>query len=213
MSFPEKRVTIQFFQKKFMRYRSLVIPVILALFWTSCRPNNTVPKPRGYFRYDFPKHEYQSFDSASFPFTFEFPVYGKIEQDKNLNREENSPYWINVAIPELNAVIYLSYKDIGPSDPYEKLVEESYKLTSKHDVRADYINSPPFKTRNGLSGVFYNVGGNAASAYQFYATDETKHFIRGALYFNATPNADSLLPATDFLKEDMEHLVETLKFK
>src|ERR1700744_181632 len=196
-----------------MRSKYLLLPALLALFWVSCRPDTPIPKPRGYFRYDFPEHAYQKFDSAGFPFTFEFPVYGKIEQDKSLNEEEHSPYWINVTFPEWNAVIYLSYKSIDPQNSLDKLVEESYKLTSKHDVRADYINAPQFKTRNGLSGVFYNVGGNAASAYQFFATDKTKHFLRGALYFNATPNADSLLPATEFLKKDMEHLVETLQFK
>jgi len=196
-----------------MRYKFLFIPAIIALCWMSCRPAIPVPKPRGYFRYDFPEHAYQKFDSAGFPFTFEFPVYGKIEQDLNLNKEEHSPYWLNVSFPEWDATIYLSYKQVDAANPLEKLIEESYRLTAKHDVRADYIKAPPFKTRNGLVGVFYNVGGNAASAYQFYVTDEKKHFIRGALYFNVTPNADSLLPATEFLRKDMEHLVETLQFK
>jgi gliding motility-associated lipoprotein GldD len=191
----------------------LLIPAVAVCFIASCRPDNPVPKRRGYPRYDFPEHAYRQFDSASFPFSFEYPVYGQLEQDQNLNKEEHSPYWINVTFKELNATIYLSYKDINSANPLDKLIEESYKLTQKHDVKADRIDAPPIVTRNGLKGVFYMVGGNAASAYQFFLTDETKHFIRGALYFNTTPNADSLMPANDFLKKDMEHLVETLQFR
>jgi gliding motility-associated lipoprotein GldD len=196
-----------------MRYKYLLIPALITLMFVSCRPNTPIPKPKGYFRYEFPEHAYQTFDSTSFPFTFEYPVYGKVTEDANLNRAENSPYWINVTFPQWDATIYLSYKEITTENTLDKLVAESYKLSSKHDVRADYINTPQFKTRNGLSGVFYNVGGNAASAYQFFITDKTKHFLRGALYFNVPPNADSLMPATEFLKKDMEQLVETLRFK
>jgi len=191
----------------------LLIPAIVVGLFTSCRPDNPVPKRRGYPRYDFPEHAYRQFDSASFPFSFEYPVYGTLEQDVNLNKEENSPYWININFKDLNAAIYLSYKEIDNANPLDKLVEESYRLTEKHNVRADKIDAPPIKTSNGLKGVFYEVGGNAASAYQFFLTDENKHFIRGALYFNTTPNADSLLPANEFLKKDMEHLIETMKFK
>lgn len=187
--------------------------VVITLLFVSCRPSTPVPKPRGYFRYELPQHAYQTFDSASFPFTFEYPTYGTLEQDVNLNKEEHSPYWINIKFKEWDATIYLSYKQINAENPIDKLVAESYNLTQKHDVRADGIKAPQFKTRNGLYGVFYEVSGNAASAYQFFVTDNTKHFIRGALYFNTTPNADSLMPATQFLKADMEHLVETMKFK
>lgn len=190
----------------------LIITAIASLF-AACRPDNPVPKRRGYPRYDFPEHAYRTFDSAAFPFTFEYPVYGQLEQDAHLNKEENAPYWINITFKDLNATIYLSYKEINSENPLNKLVDESFRLTEKHDVRADRIDAPPIKTRNGLKGVFYEVGGNAASAYQFFLTDTVKHFIRGALYFNTTPNADSLMPANDFLKTDMEHLIETLKFK
>jgi gliding motility-associated lipoprotein GldD len=140
-------------------------------------------------------------------------VYGKISQDANLNKEENAPYWLNVEFPDIGATIYLSYKPVTAQEPLSKLIEQSYKLSYAHDIRADYIKNPEFKTKNGLTGVFYSVGGNAASAYQFFVTDNKQHFLRGALYFNTTPNADSLRPASDFLKKDIEYLVETIQFK
>ena len=65
----------------------------------------------------------------------------------------------------------------------------------------------------GLTGVFFKVGGNAATANQFFVTDPANHFFRGALYFDATPNEDSLGIVNDFLQEDMKHLINTLKWK
>ncbi len=196
-----------------MNLIKLFIPIIMITWLASCRPAVPVPKPRGYFRIDLPQHAYKTFDSTGFPFRFEYPVYGTITQDLQLNKEERSPYWLNVEFKDMSAAIYISYKSITPQEPLSKLVEESYRLSYAHDIRADYIKTPEFRTGNGLTGVFYSVGGNAASTYQFYVTDNEKNFLRGSLYFNATPNADSLRPATEFLKKDMEHLVETIQFK
>jgi gliding motility-associated lipoprotein GldD len=192
---------------------SIPAALLIGLITTGCRPTPPVPKPRAYFKIDLPEHKYQQFDSANFPFSFEFPVYGKISQDRDLIKEQHSPYWINVDVASLDATIYLSYKSIGSEESLDRLVEESYKLSYAHDIRADYIKTPQFRTKNGLTGIYYYVGGNAASSCQFFITDEKKNFIRGALYFNATPNADSLKPASDFMKKDMEHLVQTLRFK
>jgi len=196
-----------------MNFKRISLALCLPVLLTACRPDPPVPRPKGYYRIDLPQHAYRAFDSTGFPFRFSYPVYGRISQDVNLNKAENAPYWLNIDFPELNATIYLSYKSVTAAEPLDKLVEESYKLSHAHDIRADYIKTPAFRTGNGLVGVFYSVGGNAASAYQFFVTDSTRNFLRGSLYFNNTPNADSLRPATEFLKKDMEYLVETIQFK
>jgi gliding motility-associated lipoprotein GldD len=185
----------------------------LIVFLTACRPAVPVPKPLGYFKIDLPAHQYQAFDRPGFPFTFRYPVYGTITQDSELIREEHSPYWLNINFPNLDATIYLSYKNISKQEPLSTLIDESYKLSYAHDIRADYIKTPQFITDNGLMGVFYNVGGNAASAYQFFITDTISHFVRGSLYFNVTPNADSLRPGTEFLKQDMDTLIQSFRFQ
>lgn len=61
--------------------------------------------------------------------------------------------------------------------------------------------------------MYFDLGGNTATANQFFVTDTTKHFLRGALYFDATPNADSLSIVNDFLKKDLEHLINSLKWR
>lgn len=196
------------------RYTYLFITLLGSLLFVSCRPTEYTPKPKGYPKIELPtQHTYQKFDRKDFPFTFEYPTYGTITQDTNLILQENAPYWINVHFPDWDATIYLSYKQVSHQQPIQNLIAESFNLSFKHDKRADYIKTPEFNTEHKLSGVYYNVGGDAASAYQFYATDSVAHFMRGALYFNVSPNADSLLPATEFLHKDLKHLVNTLQFK
>ncbi len=188
------------------------ITLLLSLF--SCRPTTFTPKPPGYFRLDTPQsHTYRVFDEAGFPYTFEYPTYGKIERDSIFFSERaDNPYWININFPSLGGMINLTYKKIDSKATYEKLVGDSYGFTFFHHQKADYINSDYFNKGN-LSFVLYTVGGNAASRYQFTATDSVKNFILGGLYFDVTPNADSLKPATDFLEKDIEHLLMTLKFR
>jgi gliding motility-associated lipoprotein GldD len=188
--------------------------MILALTLASCRPETYIPKPRGYARIDTPEHAYQRFDRPDFPYTFEYPVYGSISKDSLLGgRKADNPYWINIDFPTLGGVIYLSYKQIDAGHSLDKLLYDAHEMSYFHTKRADFINAPAFHTEHGVHGVVYNVGGNAASSYQFFATDSTAHFLRGSLYFNTTPNADSLKPVTDFLHTDIEHLLGSLRWK
>ena len=177
----------------------------------ACNSDYT-PKPRGYFRIDFPAHAYQVFNSAGFPYSFEYPVYGNILRDTAFfgDKPEN-PYWINIDFPRFHARIYISYKKVDGN--YDKLREDAYKMTYKHTYKASSIEDSLISTPLGVHGIFFNVGGNAATAKQFFVSDSTKHFLRGALYFDTTPNSDSLSIVNAFLQEDMYHLINTLRWK
>ncbi|MBL7753273.1 MAG: hypothetical protein JNM44_02265 [Chitinophagaceae bacterium] len=185
----------------------------ICLLFMSCREETYIPKPRGYFNIPFPEKKYTRFTQEGYPYSFEMPVYGKIEKDSLFfNQKAENPWWINIQIPELGGTIYLSYKEINGANTLAKLLEDSYQMSHYHTKRADYINEPEFHTASGVHGLYYDVGGNAASAFQFFATDSHNHFLRGALYFDVTPNADSLKPVNDFLRKDIVHLVETLNW-
>lgn len=186
---------------------------IVIFLFEQCRPYVPTPKPRGYFKVEFPEKKYQAFDVDSFPFSFDYPVYAQITQDSNMIKEADNPYWINVYIPSMDATIYLSYKEISERQSLQQLVNESFKMSEKHNVKADYIKTPPITTPKGYKGFLYVIGGDAASAYQFFLTNESTAAIRGSLYFNVSPNADSLSPMYDFLKEDLDVLIETFEFK
>ena len=83
----------------------------------------------------------------------------------------------------------------------------------QHVDVATGINDSVIRTPNGVEGIYFSLGGNTATANQFFLTDSVRHFLRGALYFNAAPNADSLGVVNDFLKKDLQHLINTLKWK
>ncbi|MCX8470185.1 MAG: hypothetical protein ORN55_00265 [Chitinophagaceae bacterium] len=196
--------------KKYCTYLLLLIAMASI---ASCEYDDYTPKPRGYYRVQLPEKKYTQFSDPAFPYQFEYPTYGKTVNDTVFfDKKPENPYWMNIEFERLGAKIYLTYKSINGQSDLASLIEDCYKMTSAHDKKADYIEDPTFHTANNVNGVFFEVGGNAASALQFFATDSVHHFLRGALYFNVTPNADSLKPANQFLRADVEHLIKTLKW-
>lgn len=195
-----------------MFFSRLFIFIIFLLTIYSCNSDYTV-KPRGYFSIDFPEHEYQTFDQPGYPYSFEYPVYARVVKDTSFFDEEpENPWWVNIDFPEMNGKIYVSYKTIGKNS-FEKLVDDAFKLTYKHTSRASNIKDSLMYTPEGITGLYFWVEGNAATGKQFFLTDTSKHFLRGALYFDATPNSDSLKPVNDFLEVDMKHLINSFKWK
>ena len=180
---------------------------LLILVW-ACH-YDYMPKPRGYFRIDLPKKEYRSFDTT-FPFTFEYPVYSRIIPDLAKGAE---PYWINVVYLQFNAQLHISYKPLNNN--LKNYLEDTRTLVNKHIPKANSITKKEFvDDKNKVFGLIYEIkGSEAASASQFYITDSTANFVRGALYFDLVPNNDSLAPVIDFLKADIEHMISTFRWK
>jgi gliding motility-associated lipoprotein GldD len=208
-----------------------LIHFLFALLIISCNSNYT-SKKEGYFKIDFPKKVYTTFNDPGFPYSFEYPVYARIAKDSSYFDEgSNNPYSINIVFPSFNGTIFISYKNVGGTSVYkvknqdgsyrdstgknsfEKMVNDSYNLTYKNDIKAYSIEDSLMHTPNNITGVFFKLSGNVATAKQFFLSDTLHHFLRGALYFDATPNEDSLRPVNAFLQEDMKHLINTLKWK
>lgn len=185
----------------------LILSLAGILCHTGCKEKN-IPKPHGYFRIDLPAKQYHLFDSA-YPYSFEYPVYSKIVPDSGYNTE---PYWINVKYPGYNANIHISYKMINNN--LSDMTEDAHKLAYKHTIKADAINEEMYQNyEQDVYGILYDIRGNTASSVQFWLTDSTKHYLRGALYFMAEPEEDSLAPVIDFIRDDITHMIETMKWK
>jgi gliding motility-associated lipoprotein GldD len=204
---------------------------LLVTICISCNSTYT-SKKKGYFNIDLPEHQYVKFDTAGFPYSFEYPVYANIVKDSTyFDSSPENPYWINIDFPQFNARIFLSYKIIGGKAYYkvrqangtykdssgtnyfDRMVNDAFNLTNKNQAVTTSIKDSLFKTKNGITGVFFRVGGNAATARQFFLSDTSRNFLRGALYFDATPNVDSLKPVQEFLQADIDHLLNTFKWK
>lgn len=184
----------------------LLISLMLA-FIISCQSPFT-PKPRGYFRIDLPEKSYQRFDTT-YPYSFEYPIYATISESQHAQGEK---YWIDMKFGAFDATIHISYKDVN--DNLITYLEDAYTLATKHIPKADAIyDSVIIKRDKSIFGLVYQIDGSeVASPYQFLLTDSTSHFVRGALYFNTIPNNDSLQPIINFLKEDIDHMINTFQW-
>ncbi len=194
-----------------MSNQFFLLTIVFCFAFNACNSPFT-PKPKGYFKIDFPKKEYAVFNQAGYPYSFEYPTYANVVKDSLFfNEATENPWWINVQFPTFNAKIHISYKQIGKTN-FNNLINDAYKLTSKHSEKAYYINDSVMLTPNAVKGIFFKVEGDVATANQFLLTDTTQHFLRGALYFDATPNEDSLSIVNKFLIEDVKHLINTFKW-
>ena len=176
----------------------------------SCNSDQEVfsPKPKGYFRIDLPENKYLNY-SSSCPFSFESSVYSSVTPDIRRGAE---PCWLDIVYPKFNATIHLSYKPV--QNNIAKFLEDSRILVTKHEVKASSIDEQVIvKDSVKVYGLIYNIEGNTASALQFYLTDSTQHFVRGALYFNALPNSDSIAPVLSFIRKDVYRMIQSFQWR
>lgn len=167
-----------------------------------------IPKPRGYFRISFPEKTYHR-SSDSLPYSFELADYSTLHKSTD---RQNSDEWINLATPANKADVHLTFVKLNGD--LNQHIEDSRKLAYDHSIKADAINERLYlNPTEKVYGTIYYIEGNAASPIQFYLTDSSSNFIRGALYIREIPNIDSIQPVIDFLEQDVVHLVETFRWK
>ena len=181
------------------------------VFLFSCNNNHDfTPKPRGFFRIVFPEKKYREYKSGC-PFTFSYPVYANIEPDKNRNAQ---PCWFNIEYPQFKGTLHLSYMPITSKKVFNELIEDAHTFAFKHTIKATAIDEGTIAYPDRkMYGIYYRIDGNAASSAQFYLTDSVKNYLRGALYFNEVPRQDSIKPVLDFVKQDIDVMIKTLRWK
>jgi len=190
-----------------MKYLTLLSSLILLL--CSCGQDYS-PKPRGYYKIDLPKKAYQQY-SEDCPYAFEYPTYAKIQQDQAKGAQ---PCWKDVYFPQFNARLHLSYQPVTSEKNFNELVEDARTFAFKHTVKATAIDEAKIAyPEQKVYGIYYSIEGNTASSVQFFLTDSTKHYLRGALYFNEQPQIDSIQPVLNFIKKDVDVLIKSFRWK
>ncbi len=193
--------------------RQIIAPFILTIafvcLFAACSRDYS-PKPRGYFRIELPEKTYQRF-SADCPYTFDIPSYAEMDADRSRDAQ---PCWMDVHFPQFNARIHLSYMPIHNQERFNELVEDARTFAFNHTVRATAIDQKRISHPEAhVYGLKYEIKGNVASGIQFFVTDSTKHYLRGALYFHERPRLDSIQPVLDFIKADIDTLISSLRWK
>lgn len=183
--------------------KRVFFPILCCLIFASSCKNETLPKPQAYLRLEYPLPMYENFDTDC-PFSFGKNVYSVAQNKKNCD--------FILEYLNMKATVFLNYKPVN--DNINELLTDAQAFTYRHVVKAANIVEQPFVNHDRkIYGMYYEVGGDAASGTQFYLTDSIKNFVVGSVYFNAKPNADSLLPASQYLKNDVRLLMESFEWK
>ncbi len=184
--------------------RQLLWVFISLLFFASCSKNNT-PKPNAYLALNYPEAKYSTYKNSFHNFTFDLNNLAAVKEVK--------PTAFEIHYPLMKATVFLNFKTVT-NDNLDALLKDAQKLTYEHFIKADEIVEQPYLNDDEkVFGMFYNVKGNAATNVQFYATDSTKNFLTASLYFYAQPNFDSILPAAQYIQEDMRQILESLRWE
>ncbi|HEV7348961.1 gliding motility lipoprotein GldD [Telluribacter sp.] len=169
-----------------------------------------VPKPKGYNRLALPSHSYQPLTERH-PYNFMYSRHATILPDTFADAE---PHWIFVHYPQLKANVQLTYKEIK-NDPkrLKDFIDDAYKLAGKHQIRASSIKEQTIQTRSGRTATLFQLEGDVPSPFQFYTTDSSRHFLRGAIYFPTATKNDSLAPVIDYIQQDLMRMLNTLQWQ
>lgn len=175
-----------------------------------CNNADYSPKPRGFHRIELPEKEYQV-STTGCPFQFEVPEYAVLGKDDS---DESQDCWLNMDFPKFNARLHISYFDINPNATFEELTEDARTFAFKHTAKATAIDQIVIKRdKQQVYGLKYYIKGNTASNIQFFVSDSTKHYLRAALYFNEKPHLDSIQPVLDFIRADIDHMIDSFEWK
>lgn len=185
------------------------INILLFLFtiilFSACS-DDPMPKPRGYFRIELPE---RTFEKVELPCPFSF----KISSAAELEVKSKERCFYNINYKELSAKFHLSYKPV--ENNLNKLIEQEFEMREKHNAFSTGVRESVFESYDEdlTALVFHILGTKAATPLQFYATDSTNHFLRGTLYFYSSPNNDSLQPVIQYLRRDLDTLVNSIRWQ
>lgn len=172
-----------------------------------------VPKPRSFPRIDYPVRNPVQLGPDYCSFDFVFPDYASVEQ-KELYFDEKpaDPCWFDLYLKPFDGRIHFSYYPIGNQADWEEKRDQAFELAGFHNKRASNIREIRVNASPEVGGMIFDINGPAASPFQFFLTDSTQHFVRGALYFNTKARPDSLRPIIDFVVQDIQGMIESFEW-
>ncbi len=182
--------------------KKFLIQVLSNVIIISCTAGPMKPKPKSMLNLDYSHPTYITKESKC-------PYSIKINRSTNFvsSNECND----QIIYPNLKGTIYLTYREVNNN--FDSLLYDAYTMPLKHAKKAARIPEKVYvNNKNKTYGSIFQIVGNAASQVQFFLTDSLNHFIFGALYFYKKPNYDSLMPAVNYIGEDISILMESLKW-
>jgi gliding motility-associated lipoprotein GldD len=198
---------LMFAKKKTIILVAIALLIGAVVYFVSA-DSNYLPKPIGYFQIDLPEKKYQDYQTAC-ALTFDIPSYSKVELFRETTSSDTCRF--NIWYPRFNARIHCTYLPVGSH--YDRLIDEVNDIAWTHEAKASAFKATRIAdSERDVYGVVYDIAGDAASQVQFFLTDSTDHFFRGALYFYNRPNPDSIAPVLEFVRQDIDRLIQTVRW-
>jgi gliding motility-associated lipoprotein GldD len=195
-----------------MKFSPLLLPPLL---WLSCT-DAPVARPDAFMRIGLPSTEAYAPLNEDAPFGLSINTEAKVIVKEVLTEEgteqaREGEYWLDIAYPSILSTVQFTYKPVDNN--LEALVRDAQQLAYKHTLKASGMREQFFEYKDEkVYGLYYELSGASATTTQFYATDSTEHFLRGVLYHYSPPNADSLAPVTQFMREEILQMISTLNW-
>ncbi len=176
--------------------------LILMLVLFGCQ--HPTPKPNAALALVYPNPTYQTFDAT--PCTYQF-MHNKAAIPKLL-----SACGTTVHYPALKAKLYITYFNLNEASMDTLLMDFEKRLKVFGNGTQQLKESAYEDPQNGVIGSCVTLIGDSPSNLHFFGTDTKRHFISGSLLFEAAPNYDSLAPAISYIKNDVQKMLETLRW-
>jgi len=185
--------------------KNYITLLLIIIIFCGCG-DEPYPKPNGYPRLVLPNIGYENWRNNCNVF-FRKPIEASIET------VQQKPCFFNLYYPSLNAKIHCSYMPVNGN--LKEIIDQEYKLKEKHNQFSTNIKERVYHNEiKNVHALLFNISGTkSATPLQFFITDSINHFFRGTLYFNTSPNNDSLATAIEFIKTDIDTLVESFEWK
>lgn len=175
----------------------------------ACAESNPVPKPSAFLRPEFPDHAYRNYTS---PNNFQFKLASAF-MPKKFSQSKNNYSVQEIDLGPLNGTLFLYYLRFASKDSLPEIINFANDKVDEHKIMADKIDFEQIiAPKKRVFGTFFELKGNVATNFQFYLTDSTQHFLRGEILLNCRPNYDSLRPTLQYLKSDLQELVQSFKW-
>jgi gliding motility-associated lipoprotein GldD len=186
----------------------IYILITLLLILASCEEPQYVPKPPTYLRLELPDHTY-TLHKDDCPYSFEIADLYKVT---SAPPELGNACHKRIELGPMNGTTYIRYWDIV--EPLAYYINSANDEIDRHKLKAtNIVDKNIIRPKDRVFGTFFELQGDVATPFQFYLTDSTDHFIYCEVLFNSTPNYDSLIPTLEYLKKDLDQLLETFKWQ
>ena len=186
---------------------------ILVFLFCSCK-NVELPKPNAYLRLDYPSPTYKEIVLGTNNATIELNTASTLFTNIKSITNANSVISKSISYPLINAEIKLEYYNLNKSNKLNDRLKYLNDFTSIHLKKSS--KSPQIQEFTNQNKKVYasiiNIKGDVTSPTQFYATDSVNNLLIGILNLKSKTKYDSVLPALDYIKTDIYHLIESVEW-